>query len=193
MVHKTQGKSLQTFLIFPTRHPTYCINIGHATLIILTTFSLNFILGYLHLTTFSLISQNQNSKMYQPYVSTPNKHTKEQSNPRNIGTDVDYSEVITDVVPLSMVPGHATPIRKPRTSASRKGKPSKVSASSSPYMVASDVRSLEPSTAVKKPLSMTSMYLDPINVEPNVDDYAKKNVVPEVVGNVETSKSTNKP
>lgn len=78
--------------------------------------------------------------MSQPSVSTPSKHSKEQSNPRSVCTDVDHFEVITDVVPLSMVPGHATPIRKPITTASRKGNPFKLSTSSSPSMTASDVR-----------------------------------------------------
>lgn len=60
-------------------------------------------------------------------------------------------------------------------------------------MTTMDVKILEPSTAVKKPLSMTSMYLDPINVEPNGDASAKSYVVPNVMGNVETSENTNKP
>lgn len=89
-----------------------------------------------------------------------------------------------------MVPGYATPIRKPRTTDSRNGKPSKISTSSS---ASSDVKILEPSTTVKKPHSMTSMYLDPINVKPNVDAYAKSYVVLKVMGNVETFGNTNKP
>lgn len=52
--------------------------------------------------------------MFKPSVSTPSKHTKEQSNPRSDGTDMNLDEVITDVIPLSMVPGHENPIRKPR-------------------------------------------------------------------------------
>ncbi|XP_050916171.1 uncharacterized protein LOC127131285 [Lathyrus oleraceus] len=101
--------------------------------------------------------------------------------------------VITDFVPLSLVPSHGTPIRKPRTSASRKGKPSKVSTSSSRSMAASNVKILEPSTIIKKPHSMTSPYLDPINVEPNVDASEKCPVVPNVMENVEASKNNNKP
>ncbi|KAI5385336.1 hypothetical protein KIW84_072075 [Lathyrus oleraceus] len=65
--------------------------------------------------------------MSQPSVSTPNKRTKEQSNLMSVGTDVYLYEVITDVIPISMIPSHATSIRKPGNSASRKGKPSKSS------------------------------------------------------------------
>ncbi|XP_050908497.1 uncharacterized protein LOC127122156 [Lathyrus oleraceus] len=107
--------------------------------------------------------------MSQPSILTPRKHTKEQSNPKNVGTEIDLFDVITDVVPLLMVPGHATPIKKTITYASRKDKPSKVSTSSSPSMAARNVKILEPSTVVKKPHSMTNLYLDAINVEPNVD------------------------
>ncbi|KAI5418811.1 hypothetical protein KIW84_043151 [Lathyrus oleraceus] len=131
--------------------------------------------------------------MSQPFVSTPSNHTKEQSNPRSDSTDVNLAEVITDVVPLSMVSGHTNPIREPRKTNSIKGKPSKVITFSSPSMVSHDVKILEPSTVVKKPLSMTSMYLDPINVEPNVDASAKRFVIRKVMGNVETSENTNKP
>ncbi|KAI5415542.1 hypothetical protein KIW84_040822 [Lathyrus oleraceus] len=131
--------------------------------------------------------------MYQPSVSTPSKRIKEKLNPRSVGTDVDHYEVITDVVPISIVLGHANPIRKPKTTASKKGKPSKVSVSSSLYMTAIDVRNFEPSTDVKKCHSTTSLYLDPINVEPNVDASEKSCVVPKVMGNVETSEKTIKP
>lgn len=85
--------------------------------------------------------------MSQPSVSNPSKHNKEQSNPKNVGTEIDLS----DVIPLSMVHIHATPIRKGRTYASRKGKPSKVSTSSSPPMTARNVKTLEPSIALKIP------------------------------------------
>ncbi|XP_050902793.1 uncharacterized protein LOC127115250 [Lathyrus oleraceus] len=60
-------------------------------------------------------------------------------------------------------------------------------------MDASDVRNFEPITAIKKPHSMNSLYLDPINVEPNVDASTKSYVVPKVMGNVETFENTNKP
>lgn len=130
--------------------------------------------------------------MSLPSVSPPSKRTKEQSNSGSVSNDVDHYEVISDVVPLSMVPGHATPLRKPRKIASRKGKSSKVSTSSYPSIAASDVKNIEPSTTIKKPHSMTSLYLDPINVEPNVDTSAKSSIVPKVMGNVETSKNTNK-
>ncbi|KAI5383001.1 hypothetical protein KIW84_070417 [Lathyrus oleraceus] len=114
-------------------------------------------------------------------------------NPKSVGTDVDHFEVINDVVPLSIFPVHATPIRKPKTAASKKGKPSKVSTISSPSMAVSDVRNLDLSNDVRKPHSMSSLYLDPINVKVNVDASAKRFVVPEVMGNVETSENTNKP
>ncbi|KAI5408008.1 hypothetical protein KIW84_054024 [Lathyrus oleraceus] len=60
-------------------------------------------------------------------------------------------------------------------------------------MDASDVRNLEPFTIVKKPHSMTSLYLDPTNVKQNVDASVKIYFVPEIIGNVETSENTNKP
>lgn len=191
MVHETPGKSLQTFLMFQTRHPTYVINIAHSTL----RNMLIIVLGYLHLTTLSLnfISQNQNSKMSQASVSTTSKRTKEKLNPRIVYTN---SEVINDVVPLSIVHSHTTPIRNPRKTASKKVKLSKVSkyssSSMSGQMAASDIRNFEPSTTVKKPRSMTSLYLDPINVEPNVDASAKSYNVPKVMRNVETYKNTDK-
>ncbi|XP_050896340.1 uncharacterized protein LOC127103096 [Lathyrus oleraceus] len=131
--------------------------------------------------------------MSQPSVLTPNKHTKEQSNPKNVDTEVNLFDVITDVVPLSIVPVHATPIRKDRTSASRKGNPSKVSTSSSPSMTTKKVKTLEPSTAVKKFHSMTSLYLDPISVEPNVGVYKECLVIPNVMEDVEASKTSNRP
>ncbi|XP_050885292.1 uncharacterized mitochondrial protein AtMg00810-like [Lathyrus oleraceus] len=97
------------------------------------------------------LSIPKTSKMSQPSVSTPSKHSKENSNPKNIGAEIDLSDVITDVIPLSIVLVHATPMRKARTSAYRKGKPSKVSTSSFPSMTARNVKTLRPSTAVKKP------------------------------------------
>lgn len=60
-------------------------------------------------------------------------------------------------------------------------------------MAASDVINLEPSTNVKKPHSMTSVYLDSINVEPNVDASAKTYFVPKLMGNIETYENNNKP
>ncbi|KAI5439531.1 hypothetical protein KIW84_025073 [Lathyrus oleraceus] len=131
--------------------------------------------------------------MSQPSVSTSGKLTKEQSNPKNVGTDIDLFEVTTDVNPLSMVHGHATPIKRLRTSSLRKGKPFKVSTSSSPCMNASNEKILEPFTTVKKPHSMTSLDLEPINVEPNVDASAKCPTVQNVMENFETSENTSKP
>lgn len=122
--------------------------------------------------------------MSQPSILTPSKHTKEQSNPKNASTDIDLSEVITDVVPLFMLHGHANPIRKPITSASRKGNPSKVNTSSSPSMDSSNEKIIKPHSVIKKPHSMTSMYLKPINVEPNVNASAKCHIVQNVVENV---------
>lgn len=130
--------------------------------------------------------------MYQPSVSTPSKHTKEQLNPKNVGTEIDLSDVITDVVPLSIVPVHATPIRKAITSASWKGKPSKVSTSSSSSMTAKNVKTLEPSTVVKKPHSMTSLYVDPISVEPNDGVSKDSHVMENVIDDVEASETSNR-
>ncbi|XP_050886712.1 uncharacterized protein LOC127091990 [Lathyrus oleraceus] len=131
--------------------------------------------------------------MYQPSAFTPIKHTKKQSNPKNIDTEINLSDVITDDIPLVVVPGHATPIRKARKSSSRKGNPSKVSSSYSPSMAARNVKILEPSTAVKKPHYMTSLYLDPINVEPNVGASEECLIMPNFMEDVEASKTSNKP
>lgn len=190
MVHKTQGISLQSFLIFPTRHPSYSINIIHATFFIL---SLNLTLSHFHLSIFSLQSIPKISKMSQPFVSTPRKHTEEQSNPKNIATEINLSDVITDVIPLSMVHVHATPIRKARTFVSRKGKPSKVSTFSSPSMTARNVTTLEPYTAIKKPHSMSSLYLDLIIVKPNVSTSEECIIMPNVMEDVEASEINNRP
>lgn len=131
--------------------------------------------------------------MSQPSISTHSKHTKEQSNPKNVGTETDLSDVITDVVPLSIILVHATPIRKAKTSTSRKGKPSKVSTSSSPSRTAKNVKTLEPSTTVKKPHSMTNLYLDPISVEPNVGVSKYGPVMLNVMEGVEASETNNRP
>ena len=96
----------------------------HHSCYLFQSLSLNLTLSYPHLCIFSSKSIPQISKMYQPSISTPNNHTKEQSNPKTVGIEIDLSDVITDVVPLSMVLGHATPIRKVGSCASRKGKPS---------------------------------------------------------------------
>ncbi|KAI5403948.1 hypothetical protein KIW84_051189 [Lathyrus oleraceus] len=131
--------------------------------------------------------------MSQPSVSTPSKHSKEQSNPKNIGAEIDLSDVITDVVPLSIVHVHATSMRKDRTYASRKDNPSKVNTSSFPSMTARNVKTLEPSIAVKKSQSMTSMYLDPISVEPNVRISKDCHVMKNVMEDVEAYETSNRP
>lgn len=92
-----------------------------------------------------------------------------------------------------MVLGHATPIRKLRTPTSRKGNPSKVSTSSSPSMAARNVKILEPSIAVRKSHSMTSLYLDPINVEANVSSSEECLAMLNFMKNVEASETSNRP
>ncbi|XP_050876887.1 uncharacterized protein LOC127080617 [Lathyrus oleraceus] len=131
--------------------------------------------------------------MSQPSISTPSNHTKEQSNPKNVGIEIYLSDVITDVVPFAMVLGHATPIRKARSYASRKSKPSKVSTYFSPSMAARNVKILEPSTAIKKPHSMTSLYLYPINVEPNIGSSKECLVMPNVKKDVKAYRTSNIP
>ncbi|XP_050920169.1 uncharacterized protein LOC127137791 [Lathyrus oleraceus] len=130
--------------------------------------------------------------MSQPYVSTMSKHSKEQSNLKSIGAEKDLSDVITDVVPLSIIPVHANPMRKVRTS-SRKGKPSKVSTFSSPSMTARNVNAPEPPIVVKKPQSMTSLYLDSINIEPNVDMSKDCTVATNVMEDVEAFETSKRP
>ncbi|XP_050896198.1 uncharacterized protein LOC127102924 [Lathyrus oleraceus] len=56
-------------------------------------------------------------------------------------------------------------------------------------MTAKNVKTLEPSTAVKKPHSMTSMYIDPISIEPNVGVAKDYPVMPNVIEDVETSET----
>ncbi|KAI5408155.1 hypothetical protein KIW84_054117 [Lathyrus oleraceus] len=104
--------------------------------------------------------------MSQSSVSTPSKHSKEKSNPKNLGTEIDLYDVITNVVPLSIFPVHTTPMRKVRTLSSRKGKPSK---------------------------SMTSLYLHPINIEPNVDVSKDCPIMTNDMEDVEASETNNRP
>lgn len=130
--------------------------------------------------------------MYQLSVSTPSKHAKEKLNPKNVDTEIDLSEVVTDVAPLSIALVHATPIRKARISSSWKGKPSKISTSSSPSMNAKNVKTLETTTVVKKPHSMISLYLDPISVEPNVGVSKDYPVMPNVMEDLEASKTSHR-
>ncbi|XP_050908139.1 uncharacterized protein LOC127121735 [Lathyrus oleraceus] len=108
-----------------------------------------------------------------------------------MGAEIDLFDVITDVVPLSIVPVHATPMRKDRTSYSTKGKPSKVSTFSSPSMTSRNSNAPEPPTIVKKPQSMISLYLDPISIKPNVDMSKDYPVVTNVMDDVKASE-TNK-
>ncbi|XP_050919331.1 uncharacterized protein LOC127136859 [Lathyrus oleraceus] len=99
--------------------------------------------------------------MSQTSISIPSKSSKEKSNPKSIGTEIDLFDVITDVVPLSIVHVHATPMRKARTSSSRKGKPTKVSTSSIPSITARNMNDPKPLTIVKKPMSMTILGINP--------------------------------
>ncbi|XP_050917850.1 uncharacterized protein LOC127135075 [Lathyrus oleraceus] len=136
--------------------------------------------------------------MSKPSSSTPRKSTKDQSAPRIACANVDHSDVVTDVVPLSIVPGHVPTKRRPITPTMKKAKPSSVSKSSNPYgsvqIPSSEIRNIEPSIAVKKPHSMTSLYIDPIkttDVEPDVVASAKGSIVPIVVDSVESSEKSN--
>lgn len=131
--------------------------------------------------------------MSQPSVSTPSKSFKEQANPKNIGIEIGLSNVIADVVPLSIVPIHATPVRKARTSSSRKRNPTKVSTSSTPSITERNMKDPEPPTGVKKPISMTSLYLDPISIETNGGMNEDCSIATNVGENVEASGTNNKP
>ncbi|XP_050896386.1 uncharacterized protein LOC127103151 [Lathyrus oleraceus] len=110
---------------------------------------------------------------------------------------MDYLDVVTDVIPLSMVPRHVPTKRRARTHTGKKVRPSTVSKSSNPYgsvqILSSEIRNIDPSVAVKKPHYMNNLYLGPIkttNVEPDVVASAKGSIVPKAVGSVE---STEKP
>ncbi|XP_050914791.1 uncharacterized protein LOC127129696 [Lathyrus oleraceus] len=131
--------------------------------------------------------------MSQSSCSTPSKSSKEQSNPKNIDIEIELFDVINDVVPLSVVPVRATPMRKDRTSCSRKGKPTKVSTYSTPSISAKNMNDPKPPTVVKKPMSMTSLYLDPINIEPYIDVSKDCPVATNVMKNVEAYGTNNKP
>ncbi|XP_050887278.1 uncharacterized protein LOC127092446 [Lathyrus oleraceus] len=131
--------------------------------------------------------------MSQPFVSTSSKSSKEHANPNTSGTEIDLSNVITDVVPLSIIHVHATPMRKARTSSSRKSKPTKVSTTSTPSITASNMNDPEPLTGVNKHMSMTNLYLDPISIKPNVGINEGCPAVTNAVENVEASRTSNKP
>ncbi|XP_050889941.1 uncharacterized protein LOC127095271 [Lathyrus oleraceus] len=117
---------------------------------------------------------------------TPSKNTIDQSPPRIACANVDHSDVVTDVGPLSIVPRHVPTKRRARTPTVKKARPSTITKSSNPsrsvQTPSSKIRNIEPSVVVKKPHSMTILYLDPIkttDVEPNV--------VPIVMGSVEST------
>jgi len=84
--------------------------------------------------------------------------------------------VITDVVPILVVPGHVPTKTRTRTHAAKKTKSKNVSKSETPYVSvsipSSETRSGNPISIFKQPHTMTSPYVDPIvkllHVEPNV-------------------------
>lgn len=84
-------------------------------------------------------------------------------------------------------------MRKARTPSSRKRKLTKVSASSTPSITTRNMNDPEPLTGGKKPMSMTSLCLDPINIEPNVDVFKDCPTAINVMENVEASETNNKP
>lgn len=105
---------------------------------------------------------------------------------------MDYSYVVIVVVPLSMVSGHVPTKRRARTPTGEKDRPSTISKFSNPFgsiqIPYSEIRNIEPFIAIKKPHSMTSLYLDPIktmNVKLDVVALAKGSIVPKVVGSVD--------
>ena len=59
-------------------------------------------------------------------------------------------------------------------------------------MTSKSVKTLEPSTTVKKPHSMTSLYLDPISVEPNVGVSKDGPNMPNVMEDVEAFETSNR-
>ncbi|KAI5387401.1 hypothetical protein KIW84_073508 [Lathyrus oleraceus] len=135
--------------------------------------------------------------MSKPSDSTPSKSIIDQSPHRIACANMDYLDVVTDVIPLSMVPRHVPTKRRARTHTGKKVRPSTVSKSSNPYgsvqILSSEIRNIDPSVAVKKPHYMNNLYLGPIkttNVEPDVVASAKGSIVPKAVGSVE---STEKP
>lgn len=131
--------------------------------------------------------------MSQPFVSTPRKSSKEKANPKNIGIEIDFSDVIIDDVPLSIVDVHTTPMRKAKASSSRKSKPTKVSTSSTPSITVINMNDPEPPTGVNKPMSMTILYLDPISIEPNIGLNEDCSTVTNLMENVEAFGTSNKP
>lgn len=84
-------------------------------------------------------------------------------------------------------------MRKAKTSSSRKSKPTKVSTTSTPSIIVKNTNDPEPPTGVNKPISMISLYLDPIRIEPNVGMNEDGSAVTNVADNVEASGTNNKP
>lgn len=131
--------------------------------------------------------------MSKPYGSTPSKNTKDQSTPRIACDNVDHSDIVNDIIPLSIVLGQVPTKRRAKKPIVKKVKPSPISKYSNPYesvqIPSSEIRNIKPFLAVKKHHSMTSLYLDPIkttDVEPDVLVSAKGFVFPKVVGSVES-------
>lgn len=165
MVHETPGKLLQMFLIFPsTRHHlshTYSIDS------ILSTLNkvLISVLIFHHLSTVNLNSKT-GIKMSKPFGSTPSKSTIDQSPPRIACANMDYSDVVIDVVPLFMVPRYVPTKRRASTPTGKKVRFSSVSKFSNPsgsiQIPSNEIRNIKPYVAVKKPHSMTNLYFDMI-------------------------------
>ncbi|XP_050876793.1 uncharacterized protein LOC127080517 [Lathyrus oleraceus] len=84
-------------------------------------------------------------------------------------------------------------MRKVRTSSSRKSKPTKVSTASTPSMTVRNMNDPELPPGVKKPMFMTSLYLDPISIEPNVGMNEACSDVTSVMENFEAFVPSNKP
>lgn len=119
----------------------------------------------------------------------------DQSVPMIACANMDYSDVVTDVIHLSVVTGHVPTKRRARTPTGKKARPSTISKYSNPsrsvQIPSTEIRNIEPSVTVKKPHSMTRLYLDPIkttNVEPDVVASTKSYVIPKVRGNVDSTK-----
>ncbi|XP_050896478.1 uncharacterized protein LOC127103258 [Lathyrus oleraceus] len=104
---------------------------------------------------------------------------------------MDHSDVVTNVVPLTIVLVHIPTKRRARTPTVKMDKPSTVSKYSNPsgsvQIPSSEIRNIQPFVVVKKPHSMTNLYLDPIkttNIESDVIASAKGSIVPKVMDTI---------
>jgi len=207
VVHEISGISLQTSLNYvPTHHQLLFTHIISLALYKLRK-PLSIVLALSHISNspYSInhimkFVDNQDSKMSKASESIASKSSKDQTGPTLSKTRVTRgnakegsSDYITDATPIPIVPGRVPTKRRTKTLVVKKAKPLNVSEPFNPSMLVqlppSDVRNVESPVIVKKPHSMTSLYVDPLkfpNVDHDVVTSAKDSVISNVVGNAGT-------